>query len=74
MQKDVPAYDQPSRLIVKTQELLANSDKDLPTIYKDTGIPFYWLKSFMEGRYKKNPAINRVVFLYEYLKGSPLEV
>lgn len=73
-EEKTPPYDQPAAIVLKTRELLEKDDRSLPEIYKETGIPFYWLKSFVDGRYKKNPSVNRVVFLYEYLTGKTLEI
>ena len=75
MPKDpIPPYDEPTALVVKTRELLEQDNRSLPEIYKATGIPFYWLKSFRDNRYAKNPSVNRVVFLYEFLTGRKLEI
>lgn len=74
MAKDTPEYDKPAAIVLKTRELLERYSKSIPEVYKETGIPIYWLKSFSDGRYKQNPSINRVVYLYEYLTGKPLEV
>lgn len=73
-QTELPAYDQSSAIVEKVRALLENSEKSLPEIYKETGIPFYWLRSFASGRYKKNPSVNRVIYLYEYLTGKGLEI
>lgn len=70
----MPDYDQPTAIILKTQELLKNDKRTLLEIYRDTGIPFYWLRNFSDGRYKNNPSINRVIFLYEHLSGKKLKV
>jgi hypothetical protein len=62
-------FDQPQSLMEKTIELLQS--KDLLLIYKDTGIPFYWLRTFRSGR-TTSPSVNRVQYLYEYLVKKPL--
>lgn len=66
-------YDRPGKLMTKVQELLKNDERTLPEIFRATGIPFYWLKSFSSGKYA-NPSVNRVETLYRYLTGKDLEV
>lgn len=63
----------PGTLYARTLELLKNSDKPLPLIYKETDLPFYWLRKLSQGEIK-DPSVNRVQKLYEYLSGSTLEV
>lgn len=72
--EETPVYDQPCAIVQKTRELLEADSRSLLDIFSETGLPFYWLKSFSEGRYKKNPSVNRVVFLYEFLSGNKIEV
>jgi len=62
-------FDLPGSLMMKTIALL--DGRDLLLIYKDTGIPFYWLKTFRAGK-TQSPSVNRVQALYEYLSGSKL--
>lgn len=57
-------FDQPGPLMIKTRELL--QDKDLFAIYADTKLSPYWLRKFAKGELK-NPSVNRVEFLYNYL-------
>ena len=64
-------FDQPGTLMLETQKLL--KDQDLLDIYSKTGISFYWLRKFSSGEFK-NPSVNRVQRLYEFLKGQPLFV
>ena len=66
-------YDKPGQLMITTQVLLKGSQKTLPEIYKDTGIPFYWLRKFRTGE-MRNPSVNRVQYLYEYLKGESIRL
>lgn len=54
-----------------TRQMLKDSQKSLPEIYKESGIPFYWLRKFASGEIK-NPSVNRVQRLYEYLSGKSL--
>jgi hypothetical protein len=57
----------------KTLELLKQSRIPLPEIYKETHLPYYWLKKFSSGEIK-DPSVNRVQRLYEFLAGRKLEV
>lgn len=58
-------------LLDRTQELLKDTKKTLPSIYRDTGINFYWLRKFKSGKIK-DPSVNTVQKLYEYLSGKNL--
>lgn len=60
-------------LMAETLRLLKNRPKDLtlPDIEKATQIPFYWLRKFTSGEIK-DPSVNRVQRLYEYLSGNKL--
>ena len=60
-------FDQPQALMLKTIALLKK--RDLLEVYVATKISFYWLRKFASGVYK-NPSVNRVQFLYEYLTGK----
>lgn len=62
-------FDQPGSLMTKTIDLL--KEADLMILYRDTGIPFYWLRTLAKGRYK-NPSVNRVQFVYETLTKTKL--
>jgi len=57
----------------KTLDLLKQSGIPLPEIYKETNLPYYWLKKFRSGEIKE-PSVNRVQRLYEFLAGRKLEV
>lgn len=63
------AFDQPGTLMDKTIELLKK--KNLVEVSAETEISFYWLRKFVIGTYR-NPSVNRVQFLYEYLSGNRL--
>lgn len=67
------ADNQPGSLYMTTLRLLKDSGKSLPTVYLETGLPFYWLRKFASGDVK-DPSVNRIQKLYEYLTGKPLEV
>lgn len=60
-------------LYVKTLALLHACKKPLPLIYKETDLPFYWLRKLYDGKIE-NPSVNRIQRLYEYLTGKPLEL
>lgn len=62
-------FDQPGSLMLETQRML--KEQDLLAVYTATGISFYWLRKFASGEFK-NPSVNRVQSLYEFLKGKPL--
>lgn len=64
-------FDAPGTLMHETLRLVKTSGKSLPQLYRDTGIPFYWLKKFSSGEFQ-NPSVNRVQFLYETLSGRKL--
>jgi hypothetical protein len=57
----------------RTLDLLKQSEVPLPEIYKETHLPYYWLKKFSSGEIR-DPSVNRVQRLYEYLAGKQLEV
>lgn len=65
------SFDQPGTLMVETQKLLKS--KNLLEVYSSTGISFYWLRKFAAGEFK-NPSVNRVQSLYEFLAEKPLFV
>ena len=57
----------------RTLELLKEKGIPLHVIYKETDLPFYWLKKFRSQEIKE-PSVNRVQRLYEYLSGRKLAV
>lgn len=57
----------------RTRELLKTSEKSLPVIYRESGISFFWLRKFSSGELK-NPSVNKVQQLYEFLTGKKLTV
>lgn len=63
--------DNPGTLLVATLHLLKKDTRTVLEVYRDTGIPYYWLKKFAEGG-TKNPSVNRVQALYEHLSGKTL--
>lgn len=62
-------FDEPGTLMQETLALIEKSGKSLPQLYRETGVPFYWLKKFVSGEFT-NPSVNRVQFLYEHLSGK----
>lgn len=58
-------------LMQETRRLLKESDKSLLEIHKESGISFYWLRRFSSG-YVKDPSVNTIQELYEYLTGKAL--
>lgn len=68
-----PLCDQPGTLVTRTRELLLQDERDLLTIHKETGVPFYWLRKFTQKNNTiNNPSANRIQYLYEHLTGAPL--
>lgn len=63
------AFDQPGTLMLKTIDLLKG--RDLLKVYSETKISFYWLRKFVACEFK-NPSVNRVQFLFEFLNKQPL--
>lgn len=67
-------FDEPQGLYLKVLALLdGKRDKDLQQIWKETGIPYYWLRKLYLGVIK-SPGVNRMQYLYEYLTDRKLEV
>lgn len=62
-------FDQPGSLMQETCTMLRN--KDLLLTYEETHISYYWLRKFASGEFR-NPSVNRVQYLYEYLSGTKL--
>ena len=64
-------------LMATTLSLLDIALKDrgmtLIGIFKETDIPYYWLKKFSAGDFA-NPSVNRVQALYEFLSGEKLKL
>jgi hypothetical protein len=62
-----------STLYEQTLELLIASDLTLTEIAINADVPYDWLVSIRYDRVK-NPSVNRVQQLYEFLSGKPLTV
>lgn len=58
-------FDQPGSMLTSVVKKLQG--RDLLLLYKETGLPFYWLRRLAAGGYQ-NPSVNRIEFLYEYFK------
>lgn len=67
-------YEDKVRLLMKKTLALLKKDKRTPLeISMETGINFYWLKKFKDGAIK-NPSVNKVEFIHEFLTGNKLNV
>ncbi len=70
-------FDNQQSLLEKTRELLNtrldNEDEALIAICYETGFAYHWVRKLGLGQFK-NPSVNRVQFLYEYLTGTKLIV
>jgi hypothetical protein len=60
-------------LLARTRGMIQQSNLKPHDIFKETGLPFYWLVSFSKGT-AKDPSVNRVQYLYEYLAKKQLDV
>lgn len=69
----MPLFEHRGTLHAKTFDLLKQCKLSLPEIYKETGLPYYWLKKFSADEVK-DPSVNRVQYLYEFLTSKKLEV
>ena len=58
-------------LMKVTRDLLQRDKRTQQEIHQGTGIPFHWIQQFSFGKFK-NPSVNRVQNLYEFLSGKPL--
>lgn len=62
-------FDQPGTLMTRTLELF--KERNTLDVYEATRLPWYWLNQFKSGKVK-NPSVNRVQFLFEYLSGEKI--
>lgn len=65
--------EKPRSLHSETLRLLLANEKSLLDVHAESGVAFYWLRKFKEGSIR-NPSVNTVQTLYEYLTGRALEV
>ncbi len=56
-----------------TLELLRSSPEDTAAVAVATGLSYSWIVTFAADR-MRNPSVNKVQRLYEYLTGKPLRV
>ncbi len=67
-------FDKESPILTAVMEIISKKrDKELMQMWRDTGIPYFWLRKLYKGDIK-NPGVNRVHYLYEHLTGKKLEV
>lgn len=62
-----------SVLVTKTRELLHADKRSIPDIFKESGIPYYWLQNFSRNA-MKNPSVYKVEKLYTFLSGKELSL
>lgn len=60
-------------LLDVTKNLLKTTEKSTAEIVAATGASFAWIMGLKAGRVK-NPGVNTVVAVYEYLSGNKLKV
>lgn len=66
-----------SRLLEKTKELLASTDKNMAQICVDTGLTLGWLQTVKYGKGSKGPimpTVDKIEKLYVYLSGKQLDL
>lgn len=61
-------------LLLKTRELLKNDERSIILLSNESGLPFYWLQKLASSSSFKNPSVNKIQKLYEYLSNSKLPV
>lgn len=71
----MPKGESHGKLYLRTLELLLNRPKEisLQDISADTGLPRGWLLSII-AKPHLSPSVDRIVRLYEYLRGEPLHL
>ena len=60
-------------LYERTMQLLEASELSLREIAEKSGVPYDWLTAIKYDRIK-NPSVNRIQALYEFLSGNSLPV
>lgn len=63
----------PGTLYQRTRALLHEDKRDLLTLHKESGLPFYWLRKISTGEIN-DPGVNRIQKLYEFLGKESLQV
>lgn len=62
---------QEQTLLTRTRELLRTTDHSHLDIYRATGLTPFWLTGVSTGKVR-NPSVNRIQQLYEFLSGKKL--
>lgn len=69
-----PKYnDKDKSLVIRTRELFKADPRSMRDISIECGLGFSWLQTFSAGKIK-NPSVNRVQYLYEFLTQSKLQL
>jgi hypothetical protein len=67
-------FDNSCSLLESVIAKLSNmTETDYMEIWRDTGLPYFWVRK-IANRDIKNPGVNRIQFLYEYLNKKKLDV
>lgn len=61
-------------LLLKTKQLLKEDSRTLLDLANESGLPFYWLQRLNSQSTFKNPSVNRIQHLYEFLSKTNLSV
>ena len=64
-------YDKPNTLMLKLIEAIEEDKRTYLELYRDTGVPFYWIRNLANGKFI-NPSVNRCQYLYERMTGKKL--
>jgi len=64
-------FDKEQSLMQASRKLLGDHELDFVGVTLATGIPYHWLSKFSAGEFK-NPSVNRVQCLYEFLTGTKI--
>jgi hypothetical protein len=64
--------DTPGSLLARTVTMLKEQERSYLHIYNETGLHPNWLSRLAVGAIK-DPSVNRIQALYEYLAGAELE-
>jgi hypothetical protein len=71
--RETGPWDEPQSLMDATVKLINDDPRTLLEIWRDTGVPFYWLQNLVKYKYA-NPSVNRVQYIYEKLSGEKLAI
>lgn len=64
-------FDAPGSLLTATIEAVRSSNKTPVQLCRETGLHPSWILGLLNGRFR-NPSVNRVQYLYEYVTGRQL--